>query len=79
MGINTDRAFLTFTLTGEELSGEEEVLLVNMFNEELERMRMLYSDAFLSNYRNAGRKRISFTFAYKLFAHCLVKIKNIDE
>lgn len=77
MGINTDRAFLTFTLTGAELTSEEEILMVDMFNKELENMRMMYSDGFLSNFRNAGRKRIGFTFAYKLFGHCLVKIKKL--
>lgn len=76
MGISTDRAFLTFTLKGDILSEKDEILLVKIFNQELEQIRLLYADSFLSNYRNAGRKRISFTFAYKLFAHCLVKIRQ---
>lgn len=76
MGINTDRAFLTFTLEGETLNEEEEFKMVELFNQELNKFRVLYADSFLSNYRNDGRKRIGFTFAYKLFGHCLLKIKN---
>lgn len=75
LGKSSDRAFLTFT-TEVELTTEQEVAIVNMFNDELERLRLIYSDAFLSNYRNGGRKRISFTFAYKLFGHCLTKVNG---
>lgn len=75
LGKSSDRAFLTFT-TDVELTTEQQAAIVDMFNNELERLRLIYSDAFLSNYRNGGRKRISFSFAYKLFGHCLMKIQQ---
>lgn len=73
-GILTDRAFMTFTISGIELNNEQQKLLVDKFNEELNNLRLIYQDSFLSNYRNAGRKRISFNFAYMLMEHLIAKI-----
>ncbi len=74
-GINTDRAFLTFTLEGITLNAQEQESLVRLFNITLNELREEYYDGFLSNYRNHGRKRIGFDFAYRLFQHCLCLIK----
>jgi hypothetical protein len=74
-GINTDRAFLTFTLEGITLNTQEQESLVRLFNVTLNELRAEYYDGFLSNYRNHGRKRIGFDFAYRLFEHCLCLIK----
>jgi hypothetical protein len=74
-GINTDRAFLTFTLEGITLNAQEQESLVRLFNITLNELREEYYDGFLSNYRNHGRKRIGFDFAYRLFEHCLCLIK----
>lgn len=39
--------------------------IIDIFNCEINRMRDEYSSLFLTNYRDNGRKRISFDFAYK--------------
>lgn len=75
-GIKTDRAFLTFVLENETLTEEEEKIFVENFNTKLNFLRDVYMDSFLSNYRNDGRKRISFQFAYKLFEDILTQIKK---
>ena len=75
-GINTDRAFLTFTVEKMTLNLQEQESLVRVFNATLNELRAEYHDGFLSNYRNHGRKRIGFDFAYKLFEHCLYLIKS---
>ena len=75
-GSKSDRAFLTFVLEGEILNTKEEEEIVNLFNNRLNEFRVLYMDSFLSNYRNNGRKRISFTLAYEIFEDCLVKVKQ---
>lgn len=75
-GIETDRAFLTFTLEGINLTTKEEHDLVVLFNTTLNKLREEYHDGFLSNYRNHGRKRLGFDFAYRLFEHCICLIKH---
>jgi hypothetical protein len=65
-GIETDRAFITFTINGITLTLNDQNIIVNEFNKRLNKLRVLYQDSFLSNYRNNGRKRISFGFAYAL-------------
>ena len=43
----------------------EQERIIDIFNREINRMRDKYSSLFLTNYRDNGRKRISFDFAYK--------------
>lgn len=79
MGISTDRAFLTFTIHPNNFSKEEELKLIDLFNNTLNGLRELYQDSFLSNYRNDGRKRIGFNFAYKLMQHCIYLLERESE
>lgn len=43
----------------------EQEKIIDIFNREIKKMRDKYSSLFLTNYRDNGRKRISFDFAYK--------------
>lgn len=71
LGKNTDRSFLTFVVEGLTIKESEEQEIVNLFNRKLNLLRETYSDMFLSNYRENGRKRMTFTFAYKLLEDVL--------
>lgn len=48
-----------------KISISEQEKIIKTFNNEINRMRDKYSSLFLTNYRDNGRKRISFDFAYK--------------
>ncbi len=48
-----------------KISISEQERIIDIFNREINRMRDKYSSLFLTNYRDNGRKRISFDFAYK--------------
>lgn len=48
-----------------ELSEEEQLKVVDLFNQEIEKMRRDYLSLFLTNFRDNDRKRISFDFVYK--------------
>jgi len=74
MGKNTDRAFLTLTIDNHNLTLEEQEQIVQSFNTTLNNLREQYLDSFLSNYRNEGRKRIGFKFAYNLFGHVIIQL-----
>lgn len=39
--------------------------IIDIFNREINEMREKHSSLFLTNYRDNGRKRISFDFVYK--------------
>ena len=39
--------------------------IIDVFNKEINEMRQRYSSLFMTNYRDNGRKRISFDFVYK--------------
>jgi hypothetical protein len=45
---------------------EEQLKLIELFNQEIETAREKYFSLFMTNFRDKGRKRISFDFAYKL-------------
>jgi len=44
----------------------EQEKIIKLFNEELEQKRNEYNSLFMTNFRDKGRKRISFDFAYNL-------------
>lgn len=67
VGKATDRMYLTFTTT-KELTDDEQKLLCKNFNDTLTNFRNKYHDLGMTNYRDYNRKRISFTFAYKLLS-----------
>jgi hypothetical protein len=48
-----------------KISISEQERIINIFNREINKMRDKYSSLFLTNYRDNGRKRISFDFVYK--------------
>jgi hypothetical protein len=48
------------------VSIQEQEKIIELFNKEIEDKRNLYHSLFMTNYRDKGRKRISFNFAYNL-------------
>lgn len=46
-------------------SEEEQLKIIQLFNQEIEKMRRDYLSLFLTNFRDNDRKRISFDFVYK--------------
>jgi len=50
----------------ETVSVQEQEKIIELFNNEIETQRNRYHSLFMTNYRDNGRKRISFTFAYNL-------------
>ncbi len=50
----------------ETVSIKEQEKIIELFNKEIEDKRNLYHSLFMTNYRDKGRKRISFNFAYNL-------------
>lgn len=74
-GKNTDRIYATLTCKC-PLTKEEELRLIERFNEKLEQFRKTYYDLPMTNYRDYDRKRISFTFAYQLMSIVYNEIKG---
>lgn len=74
VGKNTSRnmAHLIFR---EEISINEQIDLMDEFNQELTRKRSKYLSFFLTNFRDNNRKRISFDLAYK-FLNLIYYEKN---
>jgi len=52
-------------LFDKKISLKEQRILMDLFNEEINRLRDNYFSLFLTNFRDNNRKRISFDFAYK--------------
>lgn len=67
IGKISDRTYLTFT-TKRNFTDEQQIQLVEEFNTQLNAERDKYHNLILTNYRDWNRKRISFTFAYKLLS-----------
>ena len=67
IGKKSDRTYLTFT-TKRNFTDEQQMQLVEEFNAQLNTERDKYHNLILTNYRDWNRKRISFTFAYKLLS-----------
>lgn len=68
VGKNTSRnmAHLIFK---EEITIDEQIELMKIFNKELNQGRSKYLSLFLTNFRDNNRKRISFDLAYKFLNH----------
>lgn len=64
-GKNTDRIYATI-ITRERISDDTERALIESFNSFLKENRLRYKNMILTNYRDFGRKRISFDDAYKI-------------
>ena len=73
-GKNTDRAFATMVFS-KNFSADDQHLIINKFNERLDKYRTQYNSMFLTNYRNStssgGRKRIGFEQAYILIGQVI--------
>jgi len=77
VGKNTSRnmAHLIFK---KEMSVNEQIELMNKFNEELNQGRNKYFSFFLTNFRDNNRKRISFKLVYK-FLNYIYDEKNSKQ
>lgn len=73
VGKPTDRTYATFTCA-RELTEEQQILITQRFNDFMTNFREKYHDLPLTNYRDYNRKRISFTFAYKLLSYICVRL-----
>lgn len=75
-GKSTDRAFATLVVHGPDdfQIKPHEAEVCRRFNTLLTDLRRQYLSMFLSTFRNANRKRISFTLVYNLVSHILGKI-----
>jgi hypothetical protein len=70
-GKKTDRVFARI-FCDKEISIDEQIFIMEEFNEYLNASRKEYANLILSNYRDFGRKRISFDLVYRI----LTKIYN---
>lgn len=64
VGKNTSRN-MAHIIFGQEISIKKQEQLMQEFNQELNQNRKKYFSFFLTNFRDNGRKRISFDFVYK--------------
>lgn len=74
VGKVSDRTYLTFT-TKKNLTDEQQKQLIDEFNRRLNKEREKYHNLILTNYRDWNRKRIGFTFAYKLLSMITRELK----
>ena len=62
------------------ISVSEQEQLIELFNIELEAKRREYDSLFMTNYRDKGRKRISFNFAYNFINYLYFnKLRGVDN
>jgi hypothetical protein len=72
-GKKTDRAFATIYFD-KEFSEDEEKQIIEISNKTLNEFREKYNSLFLTNFRDYGRKRISFEIAYNILRNSIYKI-----
>jgi len=77
VGKNTSRN-MAHIILGREISIREQKDLMREFNQELNKNREKYFSLFLTNFRDNGRKRISFDFTYK-FLNYLYEQKHSKQ
>jgi hypothetical protein len=56
---------MIYLLFEQQLSIEDQQRIIELFNQEINKLREHYLSLFLTNYRDNDRKRVSFDFAYK--------------
>ena len=78
IGKNTDRnaTFLTVP-SGHHLSLEEQCRLAQAFNKEIAGLREETGNLIFTNYRDNDRKRIGFSFVYRVLTYLYEKMYNI--
>ena len=69
-----NQIYLTFQ---KPISIDDQLKIIQVFNDRLSSWRDTYHSLFMTNYRDKGRKRISFDFAYKLINH--IYFEEIDN
>jgi hypothetical protein len=67
------RTFATLVITP-SINIDKQNILVEKVNEFLKEKRLKYNSLFLTNYREAGRKRISFDLIYDIVGHILSEL-----
>jgi len=72
IGKNTSRN-MAHIIFGQEITIEEQEKLMQEFNKRLNENRKKYFSFFLTNFRDNGRKRISFDFTYKFLNYLYEK------
>jgi len=77
IGKNTSRN-MAHIIFGQKIPINEQEKLMQEFNQELNRNRRKYFSFFLTNFRDNGRKRISFDFTYK-FLNYLYEQKHSKQ
>lgn len=77
VGKNTSRN-MAHIIFGQEIPVEEQEKLMREFNHKLNKNRKKYFSFFLTNFRDNGRKRISFDFTYK-FLNYLYEQKHSKQ
>lgn len=77
VGKNTSRN-MAHLIFGEEVPIKEQQEMMAEFNQELNQNRKKYFSFFLTNFRDNGRKRISFDFVYK-FLNYLYEQKHSNQ
>lgn len=56
---------MIYLISETKLSIGEQKKIIDLFNQEMEKLRSNYLSLFLTNYRDNNRKRVSFDFVYK--------------
>jgi hypothetical protein len=69
VGKNTSRN-IAYVILPENVSIENQVKIIKLFNSKLNLLRHKYNSLFLTNFRDNDRKRVSFDFCYKLISYC---------
>ena len=74
-GKDTDRSFCTLVVDP-PINQQQQIELVAKFNTELDFLRKKYHSLFLTNFREFGRKRISFSTAFNILQACLNELSE---
>ena len=74
-GKSTDRTFCTIT-SDIPMPDKTQKLMVDEFNDRIDRLRKKYNNLIFTNFRDFGRKRISFDFAYSLLEDIRISLEN---
>ena len=67
---------MIYLIFGKGLSISDQKKIIDIFNQDINRLRDKYSSLFLTNYRDNGRKRVSFDFVYKFINY--IYFNNIN-
>ncbi|MCG2696215.1 MAG: N-6 DNA methylase [Candidatus Portnoybacteria bacterium] len=78
IGKNTSRN-MAYLLFKEKISLREQQELIDLFNNYLNKERQKHFSLFLTNFRDNGRKRISFDFVYKLINYLYFNKLNNNQ